>query len=1260
MKSIYTYYKERLIEISGKNRSVYTRSFSKKTGYDIGRLLEPDKARENELTDILWSGKKDKFTLIAPSIDSLRKVLGTSVSPAPVPSEITDAEERRKAEAKNARQFKQAFSSALEKEANSVKILKREAEDIEKETGRYELFIGYPFVFGGLKDVLVKAPLLFFPVDVEITESNIVRLSLKKGESVRLNKALVFAYAQAKNIDIQEMDTEFDSLAQSGLRSVDSVLAYLKKFGIRIRPSEQKRVKEFGKCGEPSLKDPLEIKNICLLARYSLSNSIYNDYSELEKSRITSDTIDELFDPHRLRKKKKTQPDDRYFYISDLDYAQRNVVKCVAQSGNMVIYGPPGTGKSQTIVNLISDALCKGKRVLVVSQKKAALDVVYNRLANLSEKAMFIVDPVKERRDFYSKCLLRHEEIMKKRVTDYIPQFDEVSAKLDAEIAKLQEISDTLNSDDGFGISLIDMYYGSFIPGKDSTEYTIYEALLEDKALRAMDYPTLRDAVETLLDHDKLDIYYNFAENKKFNPFIQHLKPDIPIDTLAWARNKLKNLTSSRTAVFDEADYPFARQIIAHYGELNSPRNEKLFIKLLAAFSYPRDYNYLRAGKILFPLYPFAKYKMLKAEKKVRAEYEKTKREIGEFIRDYEFLREVLTYEGYAMALGGILEGNTAILNNLKEALGDYVKVSDMSLSLHNFSEPEKRVLNFAYRMTRDYNQFRNVIVKLLPLRVYHEIINFESRKKNELSVTVEFESIKGRINTLMKDLTSISKKICALSFVNDYKDMYESSDDAKDYLYQISKKQNFWPIRRTMEVYGDYLLTLYPCWLLSPENVSSILPLRKEMFDLVLFDEASQVFIENTVPCIIRGKNVVVAGDAKQLRPTTTFMRRYMGGADDETDLTLQAALEVESLLDLAVARFDSANITYHYRSRSQSLIDFSNRAFYDNRLRISPDVTKSVRNRAIERIKVNGMWSDRKNETEAREIVTVLKKIFKGRERGSTIGIIAFGMEQQSCIEDAIDRESKVNAEFRADILRETNRKEDGQDVSLFIKNIENVQGDERDIIIFSIGYARNDADKVNAHFGSLSLDGGENRLNVAVTRAKKKIYVVTSIEPEDLKVETSKNNGPKLFKTYLAYARAVSNGSQPEIKAVLDGLYPSEESKRTTALTVPVEQQIATKLRSLGYDVDTDLGSGTNKIAVAIYDKKKDRYILGIQVDKTLFNSEETALERDVFACRFLEQKGWNIMRVWSRDWWHNAADVTDRIRKRIDAICGNTAE
>ena len=1240
MKSIYTHYKERLIEISGRNRSLYVRSFSKKTGYDIGRLLSVDGEAAQEFVDFLWAGGKDKFTVISPNIASLKKLFGSEENADPA--------------ARKAGRLGLALSAALEKEASALRALKRETEDIEKETGRYELFVGYPFVVGGLRDVLIKAPLLLFPVEVEITESNIVRIGIKRNESVRLNKAFVFAYAQAKSLDIEELETEFDGLARNGYKSVEAVLAYLKKFGIRLRYAEGKNILAFDGVYEPKLRDALEVRRMCVLARYSLASSIYNDYSELERSRITNDAVEELFEPQKARKKgRKSAKKEDCFFISDLDYAQRNVVEKVAASGNMVIYGPPGTGKSQTIVNLISDALCKGKRVLVVSQKKAALDVVYNRLAELSEKAMFIVDPVKERRTFYSRCLLRHEEVLKKQPRDYYEEYNETAEQLDGEIAKLKEISDTFEADNGFGISLMDMYYGSFIPGKNSSEYAVYTEMLKDKVLRTMDYPTMRSAIDTLLEHDKIDIYYNFVENKKFNPFIQHLKPDLPIDTLSWARNKFSELTGSRTAVFDEADYPYARQIIAQYDKLSVPRNEKMFIRMLAGFEYPSAYTFQQTSKVLFPLFPFARYNMYRKELIVREKYEKTKAAIEEFVSEYDFLREVLTYEGYAMALGGILEGNENTLNNLKAALADYVKVSDVSLSLHNFSQPEKHILNFAYRMTNDYDHFKEVIVKLLPLRVYHEIINCEKTKKAELSATVDFENIKARINTLTGELAAVSRKICAHSFVPEYKEMFGGREDAKDYLYQISKKQNFWPIRRTMEIYGDYLLTLYPCWLLSPENVSSILPLRKNMFDLVLFDEASQVFIENTVPSIIRGKNVVVAGDAKQLRPTTTFMRRYMGGSDEDTDLTLQAALEVESLLDLAVSRFDSANITYHYRSRSRGLIDFSNKAFYDDMLRISPDVTKSLKNKAIERIMVKGRWQDRKNQAEAAETVRLLKKLFKTHS-GETVGIITFGMEQQSCIEDAIDRECKRDVEFRTAYLKESNRKEDGQDVSLFIKNIENVQGDERDVIIFSIGYARNENDKVNAHFGSLSVEGGENRLNVAVTRAKKKIYVITSIEPEDLRVDGSKNNGPKLFKAYLTYARAVSGGNRAEINALLDGLCPARVAPRHAELTVPVEQQIAAKLRSLGYDVDTDLGSGTNRISVAIYDKKKDRYVLGVQVDKILYSEDETPLERDVYACRFLEQKGWNIMRVWSRDWWHNAHDVIERIRHRADSV------
>ena len=397
------------------------------------------------------------------------------------------------------------------------------------------------------------------------------------------------------------------------------------------------------------------------------------------------------------------------------------------------------------------------------------------------------------------------------------------------------------------------------------------------------------------------------------------------------------------------------------------------------------------------------------------------------------------------------------------------------------------------------------------------------------------------------------------------------------------------------MEVYGEYLFKLFPCWLLSPENVSTILPLEKDLFDVVLFDEASQVFIENTIPSIYRGTTIVVAGDAKQLRPTTTFMKRYMGaGVDEDMDYSTQAALEVESLLDLAVSRFNSAYITYHYRSKNEELIDFSNKAFYSGTLQIAPNVSKNLKQKPIERIMVPGKWYDRKNIVEAQKVVELTKQILKTRKNNETIGIITFNAEQETYIEDLMEKQCFADSEFRNLYIREKNRVENGQDVSLFVKNLENVQGDERDIIIFSIAYAPNELGRVNAIFGSLSNEGGENRLNVAITRAKNKIYVVTSIEPEQLKVESSKFLGPKLLKAYLAYVRAVSNGDSEEVKTILDSFSESMLNTKYIGNVLPIENQIAEKLQKLGYKTEVNLGNSNSKISVAVYDRKKDKYI------------------------------------------------------------------
>ena len=367
--------------------------------------------------------------------------------------------------------------------------------------------------------------------------------------------------------------------------------------------------------------------------------------------------------------------------------------------------------------------------------------------------------------------------------------------------------------------------------------------------------------------------------------------------------------------------------------------------------------------------------------------------------------------------------------------------------------------------------------------------------------------------------------------------------------------------------------------------------------------------------------------------------MKRYLGGDAEETaDVSVQAALEVESLLDLAVARYDSAHLTYHYRSRRSELIEFSNCAFYSSKLCVAPNTDRCEDDRPIERIKVDGIFDQRRNKKEATATVDLLKKIFKTRKNNESIGIITFNSDQQACIMDAIDREVLTDEAFRTDIARERTRIENGEDTSLFVKNLENVQGDERDIIIFSIGYAPSPDGRIHTGFGSLSIEGGENRLNVAITRAKSKIYVITSIEPEELKVDGAKNAGPILFKKYLAYARAVSNGNDEEKKAILYELSGKENVTRPLVLAQKdVAYDIKERLEKMGYVADVSLGSMNARISVAVYDPDEKRYLVGVELDSDARRGSDSTLERDVYKPHFLESRGWSVMRVWCRDFW-----------------------
>src|SRR5690606_26803203 len=313
-----------------------------------------------------------------------------------------------------------------------------------------------------------------------------------------------------------------------------------------------------------------------------------------------------------------------------------------------------------------------------------------------------------------------------------------------------------------------------------------------------------------------------------------------------------------------------------------------------------------------------------------------------------------------------------------------------------------------------------------------------------------------------------------------------------RDLYHQATKQKKVWPLRKVISEMQGELLRLIPCWLGSPEAVSAIFPM-KEIFDLVIFDEASQCFAERGIPAMYRGKQVVVAGDGKQLKPFELYQVRWDEEHPDEPDT------EVDSLLELAERYLEGVSLQGHYRSRSPELIDFSNRHFYDGKLKLLPDRSLLNQNKpAIEFHKVDGIWEDNTNHAEAEAVVRQVFNFIDNYE-GVEVGVVTFNAQQQYLILDLLENEAA------------------GRGVTLppglFVKNIENVQGDEKDVIIFSVGYAPDKRGRMSMQFGSLNVAGGENRLNVAITRARVQVIIITSIWPDQLKTTRSKNQGPRL---------------------------------------------------------------------------------------------------------------------------------------------------
>ena len=456
----------------------------------------------------------------------------------------------------------------------------------------------------------------------------------------------------------------------------------------------------------------------------------------------------------------------------------------------------------------------------------------------------------------------------------------------------------------------------------------------------------------------------------------------------------------------------------------------------------------------------------------------------------------------------------------------------------------------------------------------------------------------------------------------------------------EFTRKSGHMPVRKLLEKAGGMIKQIKPCFMMSPLSIAQYLdPTNEELqFDVVIFDEASQVKPEDALGAFMRGKTAVVMGDTQQLPPTSFFDQ--MSDADsDEEEAT---SLDMESILHLCKLSFPVKMLKWHYRSRHESLITVSNREFYDNDLLVYPSPSHNDPELGLKfHYNPNTAYhrgSSSANPLEAEDVAEEIFNHFEKYGDSKSLGVGTFSVAQKNAILEALEVKRKERPEFEP--LFSENKEE-----RFFVKNLETIQGDERDVILISVGYGYDQDGKMSLNFGPLNQDGGERRLNVLITRAREKCVVFSNFKAYDMKLTANPPYGVRSLREFLEYAENLTLGTK----------MADEYTKE------PFEDAIASFLEENGYTVDRQIGCAGFRVDLAIVDDENPgKYILGITTDGKMYSSSKVARDRDRLREQVLTGLGWKLYHLWSTDWYRNRDLGRKKLLENIEKSIRRTRE
>ena len=1228
--------------------------------------------------------------------------------------------------------------------SSHIKNLHRNAKLSLEENGSNTLYLALGFLRWFESDISEKAryaPLVLIPVELTKKVSASEYVLRIRDEEPQMNITLLEMLRQEHGIVIDGLDPLPNDQSGTDLKLVFTTIRQA------IMAKKRWNVEEIAFLG------------LFSFGQYIMWNDIRTRSKDLEQNKIVCSLVSGKMEWTPENNDIAAHELDQKIFPSDLavptsaDSSQLAAICAVASGNSFVLHGPPGTGKSQTITNVIANALFQGKSVLFVAQKMAALSVVQKRLSAIGLAPFSLeLHSNKARKKDVLDQLQRTLEIGRlKEPGEYLAKAEELKGVR----GQLNTVIDELHKKRHFGVSLYEAitkyetassHRGKvlFTPEQINkmNEDTFFKwktvldklrvCVAECGEIKKHPLSMLNDREYSIVKRDNLVAQLSLLDRLLDEVSKQHQKVCHILgsdDKTTFGDISIaKKLADALLQACSIPEFVLRNQELSNYGNQIKravaalSRKNILDNQLTAAFHETVfDYNindavlrHRKAGQSWFLPKMIGEGKIAK-ELKLHAKQpetiskEKLNALLGDLSERSALMAEIRSFEaGLSGLFKHLWQGAKTNEVNLQKTYEDTILIQELtknlwadktqaSDSLAWFSEiiekNEKNtadileayssivqqlfkvidVLTNTYHIKFDETYNATDWLSFLKVQVNAWINNKDSIREwtTFLQLCDEAESADlknipdalkaGEINQndmipafecnlfyrcITKSLatspvlsgfqgTQMEESIRRFKVLsNEFSDLtikqlvaklsakiptfsagLASSSEIGILQRTIKSGGRMMPIRKLFDSAPNLIHRLCPCMLMSPISVAQYIDPSFPKFDLVIFDEASQIPTCEAVGAIARGENALVVGDPKQLPPTSFFSSNRI----DEENFDKE---DLESLLDDCLAlTMPQSHLLWHYRSRHESLIAYSNQKYYENKLFTFPSPNDLVSEVVL--IPVDGVYdrgNTKQNRAEAERVVAeICRRLLDPVLREDSIGVVTFSSVQQNLIDDLLSEAFSAKPELEA-INNSLNE-------PLFIKNLENVQGDERDIILFSIGYGPDKDGKVTMNFGPLNREGGWRRLNVAISRARKRMEVYSTLKPEQIDLSRTRAEGISGLKGFLEFA---AHG-KPAL--ALNSLLQNTEISK-------MEQLIADKIKSLGFDVKCNIGCSQYKIDIGVVDEENpEEYILGVLCDGSSYLNANTANDRNIVQPSVLKSLGWNLHRIWILDWLDN---------------------